>query len=102
MVTKRLFSDWNKEELEETFALNRLETHATLEQWFQTSGAVTIEEVEQVILDRLRKTLLNHTNAWNEIELSEYFISPVMALVDFPPLFYHFFRTHFDWHRRKL
>ena len=83
MPIKRLFSDWNKEELEETFHLNRQETHAALEYWFQAAESVDIEEVEKIVLPRLRKTLLNHADAWNEIELNAYFIGPALALVDF-------------------
>ncbi len=83
MATKKLFSEWTKEELEITFNLQRLETHTTLEQWLQAATHLEIGEIEKIILDRLRKTLLNYVDTWNEIELIEYFIGPVLAIVDF-------------------
>ncbi|CAK0744439.1 hypothetical protein CCP3SC15_120037 [Gammaproteobacteria bacterium] len=82
-LPRRLFSDWNKEELETTFGLQRLETHVILENWLQTAKLLEVDEVEKIVLDRLRKTLLNSVDTWNEIELIEYFIGPVLALVDF-------------------
>lgn len=91
MATKRSFSDWNKEELEETFGLNRLETHVALEEWFQTAESAECDEAEQVLLSRLRKTLRNYADAWNEIELSEYFIGPILALVDFNTPYFSIF-----------
>ena len=83
MPTKRPFSDWNKEELEETFGLNRMETVAPLEQWFQAAQTMTIEEMDAIVLNRLYKALLNNVDAWNEIELIEYCIGPLFVWVDF-------------------
>lgn len=83
MAMRRLFSDWNKEELEATFGLERLETQQALEHWLQAAVGLEMDEVEKVVLERLRRTLLNSVDTWNEAELSEYFIGPVLALVDF-------------------
>ena len=83
MAIKRLFSDWNKEELEATFGLRRLDEHDTLSCWLKKTAAVEIDAFEQTMLERLRKTLFHYADAWNEVELSEYFIGPLLALVDF-------------------
>jgi len=83
MAIKKLFSDWNKEELEATFGLRRVEMLETLECWLRNITALEIDAVEQTILSRLRKTLFHYADAWNEVELSEYFIGPLLALVDF-------------------
>lgn len=91
MPMKRLFSDWNKEELEGTFELTRLSSHASLDDWLRISEDIVIEDAERVILDRLRKTVLNHADAWNEVELSEYFIGPMLALVDFNTSYFSIF-----------
>ncbi len=83
MPTKRLFSDWNKEELEETFELIRCRTLPTLDEWLTSSGTQTIDVVEQAMLSRLKEPLLDYADAWNESELTEYFIGPVLSLVNF-------------------
>lgn len=83
MPTKRLFSDWNKEELEQTFGLIRVYHHALLDQWFQQSQAVPVTNVEQEIVANLRQVLFENTDVWNETELMEYFISPLLSLVNF-------------------
>lgn len=91
MSTRRQFSDWNKEELEETFGLHRLETHVLLEQWFHSAQTFVIDEVDSSVLNRLRKALLNNADAWNEIELIEYCIGPLFVLVDFNTPYFKIF-----------
>ena len=66
MATKRLFSDWNKEELEATFGLIRLYQHALLEQWLETAATQKISAFEQEILTNLRQLLFENADAWNE------------------------------------
>ena len=83
MATKRLFSDWNKEELEMTFGLRRLSSHLMMEQWLQASKSIVVEDAEKILLQRLRNALINYADAWNEAELTEYFIGPILALVEF-------------------
>ena len=83
MPIKRLFSDWNKEELEETFGLTRVFQHSLIERWFERAASQEICAFEQEMLSNLRQTLFENADAWNEIELAEYFIGPVLALVNF-------------------
>lgn len=83
MAIKRLFSDWNKEELEATFGLTRVFQHSLIERWFERAASQEICAFEQEMLSNLRQTLFENADAWNEIELAEYFIGPVLALVNF-------------------
>lgn len=83
MAIKKFFADWTKEELEETFKLSRLETHAALEDWLRKRGDVEIDPVAHTVLGDLQKTLFHYADAWNEVELAEYFIGPVLVLVNF-------------------
>ena len=83
MAIKRLFSDWNKEELEATFGLTRMFQHSLIERWFERAASQEICAFEQEMLSNLRQTLFENADAWNEIELAEYFIGPVLALVNF-------------------
>ncbi|GAK49921.1 hypothetical protein U14_01145 [Candidatus Moduliflexus flocculans] len=83
MPTKRLFSDWNKEELEETFGLTRHRTLPAFDEWIERSATQLIDEVETVLLSRLQELLIDHADAWNETELIEYFIGPMLTFVNF-------------------
>ncbi len=83
MPTKRLFSDWNKEELEETFELIRCRTLPALDDWLTSFDTQTVDEPEQVLLGRVKELLIDYADAWNETELAEYCIGPVLTLVNF-------------------
>ena len=83
MATKRLFSDWNKEELEATFGLTRLFQSPLIDQWFERAASQDIRAFEQEMLANLRQTLFENADAWNEMELTEYFIGPILAIVNF-------------------
>ncbi len=83
MPTKRLFSDWNKEGLEETFGLTRCRTLPALDDWLAGSEAQTIDALEKGMLSRLQELLIDYADAWNETELAEYCIGPMLTLVNF-------------------
>lgn len=91
MPMKRLFSDWNKEELEETFELTRLFDENSFEAWFMQSKGVEIKPFEEEMLKQLQSVLVKNADAWNELELSEYFIGPMLALVNFNTDFFKIF-----------
>ncbi len=83
MPTKRLFSDWDKEELEETFSLTRVYEHSLLKSWFSQTEMCELTAFEQELLTKLRQAIFENIDSWNETELSEYFIGPILAFVDF-------------------
>ncbi len=83
MAIKKLFSDWNKEELEATFGLTRCRSLTGLDEWLRLAATQVSDEAEQVLLSRLQDVLIDQADAWNEVELTEYFIGPILALVNF-------------------
>ena len=83
MPTKRLFSDWNKEELEDTFGLIRCRTLPALDEWLAGVGSQSLNALQQEMLSQLKDVLIDYADAWNEVELAEYFIGPVLSLVNF-------------------
>lgn len=83
MAIKKLFSDWTKEELEETFALTRLFDQSVFASWFNQAPSVVIKSFEREMLMQLQDILVKNADAWNELELSEYFIGPLLSLVNF-------------------
>lgn len=83
MAIKKLFSDWNKEELEATFGLTRHVSLPALDEWFRLAVSQTFDDAERVLLNRLQEVSVIQFDAWNEVELCEYFIGPILALVNF-------------------
>ena len=83
MPTKRLFSDWTKEELEATFHLERRFDEIVFAEWFGQSQQIELKLFEREMLTQLQDILITHADAWNEAELSEYFIGPMLSLVNF-------------------
>lgn len=83
MLTKRLFSDWTKEELEETFGLTRVFQHPLLDAWFAQAETCRLNAFEEELITNLRQVLIENIDTWNEIELAEYFIGPVLAGINF-------------------
>ena len=83
MPIKRLFSDWNKEELEATFGLTRMYQQILLNAWFTQAETCQLTAFEQELVTNLQQVCLENIDAWNEIELTEYFIGPLLAGVNF-------------------
>ena len=83
MTTKRLFSDWNKEDLEETFHLTRVYQHSGLDNWFAKAETYQLTAFEHELVSNLQAVTITNIDAWNEVELVEYFIGPIFACVNF-------------------
>ena len=83
MAIKRLFSDWDKEALEATFGLTRCRSLPALDAWLRLAETQVIEDAERVLLRRLQEVLIDQADAWNETELTEYFIGQILAFVNF-------------------
>ncbi len=82
-MEKRPFSTWSKDGLEESFGLRQIKAIASLESWLAQSAQFETDAFEKQTLARLRDSLNAKADDWNEIELSEYFIGPVLSLVNF-------------------
>jgi len=54
-----------------------------LKEWFELSKQQTIISEDTSIIKRLQRILVDRSSKWNEFELSEWFIGPIMSLIDF-------------------
>ncbi|MCB1192744.1 MAG: hypothetical protein H7A23_24400 [Leptospiraceae bacterium] len=82
-MNKTNFRDWTIDELEKTFTLTQIWTLSTLTLWIDSSVNLEINEYEFYLLKQWRQKLIYRGDSWNEIELIEHFIAPILALVDF-------------------
>jgi len=77
------FSKCTQDFLKENFGLKRVLKHKVLNDWFEKSEQQIIDDVDTNVLLRLQNRLLLKSEFWNEVELSEHFIGPVLSLIDF-------------------
>jgi len=83
METKIRFSDCTAAMMQDFFGLVQIWTSPLIDQWLQRSSQMTMTEFELTMLHKLKNGLLKQGDTWNEIELIEYFIGPLLMLVDF-------------------
>ncbi len=84
METKKIkFSDCRSEFIEDTLHIDLLEEHLVLNNWIEGKKDAEIDNVEKVVLTKLKKSLNFNIRSWNEQELAEYFIGPMLALIEF-------------------
>ncbi|MDQ7091818.1 MAG: hypothetical protein Q9M50_14475 [Methylococcales bacterium] len=74
------FKEWDLDKLEDTFGLTQVWESNLMTEW-QTKS-IEIEQADQVILLRLQKSLIRGGRSWNEVELENKFISPLIMLAD--------------------
>jgi len=65
------------------FGLKLVQNHDLLNKWIEQAGQQAISENETVILKSLSKRLNIRSSAWNEFELSEWFIGPVLSMIEY-------------------
>ncbi len=75
------FKNCTQKLLEETFNLKQVTHHQALDNWITMDSEVT--EFERTSLNYLREHLLLRGHTWNETELRDQFIGPVISLVNF-------------------
>jgi len=81
--SKISFGKCTKNFLKKTFNLQQIQNSEILLEWLKLSQFVELDLVEEGLLKRIQTTLILRADDWNEYELSEHFIGPIMALVDF-------------------
>jgi len=74
------FKDWTLTGLEDTFGLKQIWQSDLLQQWENNTFQIT--EVENTILLQLQQSLIRGGRAWNEVELENKFISPLIMLAN--------------------
>ncbi len=84
METKKIkFSDCRSEFIEDTFQIVQVRNHEILDNWLQQKNNIKIDNIETTLLDRYKEILIDNVRTWIERELTEYFIAPLFALVNF-------------------
>ena len=63
--------------------MQQLSKISILEQWFERAQSMELLEFEIKLLQLLQETFIRRSDDWNESELSEYFIGPIVALINF-------------------
>ena len=82
-MQKSNFSEWTLYKLEKTFFLIQVAQHAIWDEWWTLAQSQSIDEFETEYLTRLQTILVYRVDDWNEAELAEQFIGPLLNLVNF-------------------
>lgn len=80
-MIKSTFGEWTKQKLWVAFGLKRTYQSDELDKWL--ASAIELSDFEQESLRFLRSRLIKFADIWNEIELRENFIGPVIGLANF-------------------
>jgi len=82
---KKTFNQWNKGELQKEFGLKRHEECEALKTWLSMPDEVPIvlNDLEENMLDFSRDEARIYIEEWNEWELRDQFIGPVIKLARF-------------------
>jgi hypothetical protein len=75
------FRDWDLDSLEAAFGLRQVRQSAVLDDWLASVYEPT--EFERTYLLKLQETLTLGVDSWNEVELENKFISPLIVFVGF-------------------
>ena len=75
------FERWKYEEVELTFGTKRVKTLSSLAEWLKADEPA--DDFEIKILNKFYGQLVRKVDAWNEDELKFFFLSHIIALVDF-------------------
>jgi hypothetical protein len=79
-MKKTTFKDWDLDQLDEAFGLKQIWESDLLQQW--ENNLVQINDIEKGLLLQLQKSLKRGGRSWNEVELENKFISPLIMLTD--------------------
>jgi len=82
-MEKLTFKQLTRNLLKKRFGMTLLDNHEIWDNWYNLSKNQSISLVEEQCLMLLQKALKKRSSSWNEYELSEWFIGPVLALIEF-------------------
>jgi hypothetical protein len=86
---KKPFKDWKYEEVNEAFGLKRVFDHPFFAKI--THLKLAKDHAQYHDIDKLRHLALEYIGTWNEDEYKFFFISPLLALVNFNSQYYKAF-----------
>lgn len=81
-IIEKKFSDWTEQELRYQIGLKQVKSSPILEEWV-TAKVVHLTEEETNQLNKLCKRANTFVVGWNEAELRDQFISPLLSIIDF-------------------
>jgi hypothetical protein len=76
-MKKATFKDWDLDQLDNAFGLKQIWECDFLQQW--ENNTIEINKFEKESLLLLQKSLIRSGRAWNEVELENKFISPLIV-----------------------
>jgi len=85
------FSKVTKEMLKQKFGLRKTENNELITSWFEKSKTYTLDAFETQFITKYQKLLISKVELWNEFELSEHFLGPIMSMVDFNTEYFSMF-----------
>lgn len=74
------FKEWDLDGLDEAFGLKQVWQSELLDAWEQNTA--TVDDFERKSLSKIQASLIRGGRAWNEVELENKFISPLIVLAD--------------------
>jgi hypothetical protein len=77
------YSKATKDIIKQKLGLKNVEKCDFLTNWLDRSKTTEITDIETFVVAKLQKMMIRRVEEWNEFELSEHFLGPIMALVDF-------------------
>jgi len=83
MENKFSFKQLTRDSLKDIFGLKQISKQKLLDDWLLLANQQIINEVDNEIIKRLQNKLIKRCASWNEFELSEWFIGPLISLIDF-------------------
>lgn len=86
---KKPFKDWQAEEVEKTFGIEKKRTLPFLE--CLKSIALPEDHPNRALLEKYRLELFDYIDSWNEDEYKFMFISPYFKLIDFTTPYFKVF-----------
>jgi len=93
-MEKLTFKQLTRNILKDVFGLIQFRKHEVLDKWVEQTDLQIINNVDEQILIRLQNTLIKRSESWNEFEPSEWFIGPIISLLDFNTDDYSLFAFH--------
>ena len=97
---QKVFRDCTFDWLEKTFNLEEIKHLPPLDEWLAQSAAITQLERDYLLI--LQEDLDFNYRNWNEEELAQYFIGPILSLVRFSSKKFNLFANQNTRLRQRL
>jgi len=75
------FESWLYDEVELMFDLVKVKNYKPLQEWL--AAKVEIDDIDKILIDRLKDKLADNVIGWNEDELKMQFIYPFLSIINF-------------------